>query len=118
MQDQNDDGVAQDGYGYDKSAYADYVNFLAGIAHSNNLAIGLKNALDLIPSVLPNIQFAVNEQCHAYGECDRYKSVTKAGLAVFNIEYGLNDCSDPSGVNLSTVVKPGDQGLATLGGQC
>jgi hypothetical protein len=44
--------------------------------------------------------------------------VTKAGLAVFNIEYGIHDCSEPSGVNLSSVMKPEDQALSTLGGQC
>ncbi|KAF2649191.1 glycoside hydrolase family 114 protein [Lophiostoma macrostomum CBS 122681] len=108
----------QDGFSKDASVYADYVNYLAGVAKNNTLAIGLKNALDLIPSVINNIQFAVNEECHANTECDRYKSVTKAGLAVFNIEYGINDCSEPSGVILSSVMKPANQSLDTLGGQC
>jgi hypothetical protein len=80
--------------------------------------MGLKNALDLIPDVLSNIQFAVNEQCHKETECDEYKPLTQANLAVFNIEYGLNDCSQPSGVKLTTIIKPKDQMLNTLGGQC
>lgn len=108
----------QDGYTYPASVYAEYVNFLAGIARDNKLAIGLKNAIDIIPDVLPNIQFAVNEQCHLYNECKKYAAVTKAGKAVFNVEYGLNDCSEPSGVDLSTVLKAENQQLDTLGGQC
>ena len=106
----------QDGYGYPRSAYADYVKYMAGVARDNNMAIGLKNAVDMIPDVLSVIQFAVNEECHEQKECDRYKDVTKAGLAVFNIEYAVKDCSDPAGVNLSTVIKPMD--LNEIGGQC
>ncbi|KAF2266526.1 hypothetical protein CC78DRAFT_420117, partial [Lojkania enalia] len=81
------DSNHQDGYTYDKSVYAEYVNYLAGIARDNNLAIGLKNALDIIPDVQQNIQFAVNEQCHEKKECQIYESMTKADKAVFNIEY-------------------------------
>ncbi|KAF2873126.1 glycoside hydrolase superfamily [Massariosphaeria phaeospora] len=101
-----------DGY----SAYADYVNYLASVAKQNNLAIGLKNALAIIPAVLPNIQFAINEQCHEFGECTEYAQVSKANLAVFNVEYELKDCSHPTGVVLSSVFKPLD--LDTVGGQC
>lgn len=68
--------------------------------------------------MLPNIQFAVNEQCHEFGECPVYKPLTKAGLAVFQIEYGGNDCSEPAGVKLSQVIKSADQALDRLGGQC
>ncbi|KAF2476535.1 uncharacterized protein BDR25DRAFT_210070, partial [Lindgomyces ingoldianus] len=85
----NVDGfVSQDGFGYDKSAYVDYVKFMAQEAASHNLAIGLKNAVDMIPDVVDVVQFAVNEQCHQYsGECEKYKPFTDANKAVFNIEY-------------------------------
>jgi hypothetical protein len=106
----------QDGFGYPRSAYADFVKYMAKVAHDNDMAIGLKNALDMIPDVLADAQFAVNEECHELKECDAYKSMTKAGLAVFNIEYGTTDCSDPSRVDLSTVFKT--YALDTIGGQC
>ncbi|KAF2867967.1 glycoside hydrolase superfamily, partial [Massariosphaeria phaeospora] len=84
----NVDGfVSQDGFGYDKSAYVDYLRFLAQEAQTNNLAIGLKNAVDLIPEVVNFMQFAINEQCHEFRECDQYKPFTAANKAVFNIEY-------------------------------
>lgn len=40
----------------------DYVRFLASTAAANNLAIGLKNSVDIIPDVVDVMQFAVNEQ--------------------------------------------------------
>ncbi|KAF2656707.1 glycoside hydrolase family 114 protein, partial [Lophiostoma macrostomum CBS 122681] len=78
----------QDGFGYDKTAYVDYVKFMAQEAKNNGLAIGLKNAVDLIPDVVDVMQFAVNEQCHEYSEeCALYKPFTDQNKAVFNIEY-------------------------------
>jgi len=116
----NTDGLNnnQDGFGYDKAAYVDYIKFLASTAAVHNLAIGLKNSIELIPDVVDVIQFAVNEQCHQYSECDKYKPFTDANKAVFNIEYGGNSCDQPAGVKLSTLIKPEDQGLNTLGGAC
>ncbi|ORY19891.1 glycoside hydrolase superfamily [Clohesyomyces aquaticus] len=109
----------QDGFGYDKSAYVDYMKFMAKEASSHNMAIGLKNAVDMIPDVIDVVQFAVNEQCHQYsGECAKYKRFTDANKAVFNIEYGGDHCDSPSGVKLSTLIKPEDQSLNTLGGAC
>lgn len=92
---------------------------MATTAAANNLAIGLKNAVDIIPDVVDIVQFAVNEQCHQYeGECALYKPFTDANKAVFNIEYGGDHCDSPAGVKLSTLIKPEDQGLNTLGGAC
>ncbi|KAF2642390.1 hypothetical protein P280DRAFT_505829 [Massarina eburnea CBS 473.64] len=108
----------QAGFGYDASAYVTYIKYLASVAATNNLSIGLKNAIEVIDDVVDSVQFAVNEQCHAFKECSSYEPFTTANKAVFNIEYGLDDCSDPTGVNLSTVVKSADETLDALGGQC
>ncbi|KAF2643287.1 hypothetical protein P280DRAFT_467339 [Massarina eburnea CBS 473.64] len=116
----NVDGFSgnQDGWGYQQADYADYVKYLATESASAGLAIGLKNALDLIPDVLDVVQFAVNEQCHEYSECIQYKPFTTANKAVFNIEYGGNECASPAGVTLTILNKSADQALNTLGGQC
>jgi len=111
-------GNGQDGFGYDKSVYIDYVKFMAQEAKSHNLAIGLKNALDIIPDVVDVMQFTVNEQCHEYNECGLYKPFTDQNKAVFNIEYGGNRCDSPSGIKLSTLIKSEDQALNALGGAC
>ena len=65
----------------------DYINFLADAAHARNLSIGLKNAGEIIPQVLGKMQWAVNEQCIQYGECDTWQSFVEAAKPVFNIEY-------------------------------
>ncbi|KAH6714476.1 hypothetical protein BKA61DRAFT_432965, partial [Leptodontidium sp. MPI-SDFR-AT-0119] len=51
------------------------------------LAIGLKNSIDILPDVTPIIQFADNEQCAAFGECNYCGAFLAAGKPVFHIEY-------------------------------
>jgi hypothetical protein len=65
----------------------DYVKFLAGVAHPLGLAIGLKNAGDIVGSVLDIMEWQVNEQCVEYSECDLFTLFTQAGKPVFHIEY-------------------------------
>lgn len=51
------------------------------------MAIGLKNAGDIIPNVLDFVQFSVNEQCAEYSECAKFAPFIQAGKPVFHIEY-------------------------------
>jgi hypothetical protein len=70
---------------------SDSVSFMQKMgseAAKYGMAIGLKNALDIIPNVMDIIQFAVNEQCVANSECNTYDSLLGAGKPVFHIEYG------------------------------
>jgi hypothetical protein len=52
-----------------------------------NMSMGLKNAGNIIPQVLPVVDFSVNEQCVEYGECETFKAFIDAGKPVFHIEY-------------------------------
>lgn len=90
------DGVDPDNVdGYDNDNGLDltqadsisFVNFLANAAHARNMSIGLKNAGDIIPSVIKNMQWSVNEQCAQYNECDTYAVFPQNGKPVFHIEY-------------------------------
>lgn len=49
--------------------------------------MGLKNAGDIIPAVLPLVHFSVNEECVKYGECSTFTPFIDAGKPVFHIEY-------------------------------
>lgn len=69
----------------------DYVNFLAGEAHARNMSIGLKNAGQIIDSVIDNMQWSVNEQCVQYTECDTFTAFTDANKPIFHIEYPKGD---------------------------
>lgn len=52
------------------------------------MAIGLKNAEAILPSVQSFVQYAVNEECAAmYGGCSQYTSFINQGRPVFHIEY-------------------------------
>src|SRR5262249_20311710 len=68
-----------------------FMTFLSSTAHGYNLSIGLKNALDILPSLSGQVQFAVNEQCVQHNECSSYGPMTQGGKPVFHIEYASGD---------------------------
>ena len=63
--------------------------FLASAARHRGLAAGLKNDLSQIRALVDDFDFAINEQCWQYRECGRLRPFTRAGKAVFNVEYRL-----------------------------
>ncbi|TID16542.1 putative alanine aminotransferase [Venturia nashicola] len=77
----------KNGLGLTKADSIDFIHFLAAKAHSLNLSIGLKNAGDIIPSVLSVVDFSVNEQCVQYKEADQFLPFIRAGKPVLHIEY-------------------------------
>lgn len=64
-----------------------YNRLIARMAHERGMSVGLKNDLDQIPELVGDFDFAVNEQCMEYEECDRYVPFIEAGKAVFHVEY-------------------------------
>lgn len=82
---QNDSGT-----GVTKAQTVEYVKFLAAEAHARGLAVGLKNGLDIVEDVVEDVEFAVNEQCSQYNECDMLEPFVDAGKPVFAIEYPKN----------------------------
>ncbi len=81
-----------------------YLRALIGMAHDRGLAFGLKNGLDLVPSLADEIDFAVNEQCHEYDECAAYAPLLERGKPVVVLEYGIparQACADvPEGMEV------------------
>ncbi len=74
----------------------DFNRFLAAATHDRGLLIGLKNDLDQIPDLVGDFDFAVNEQCHEYDECELNAPFLAAGKPVFNAEYADDFVDDPS----------------------
>lgn len=64
-----------------------YNRMLATEAHKRNLSIGLKNDVDQIGSLVGDFDWALNEQCYQYDECDGYSAFIKQNKAVFGVEY-------------------------------
>lgn len=69
----------------------DQVNYnkaIAAEAHSRGLLVGLKNALEIIPQLVDDFDFAVNEECLQYDECNKYGPFALQSKAVFAVDYG------------------------------
>ena len=72
--------------------YADQLEYniwLAAAAHDRGLSIGLKNDMDQIPDLLTHFDWALNEECFQFEECETLLPFIEAGKAVFNVEYSL-----------------------------
>ncbi|MEU0038919.1 endo alpha-1,4 polygalactosaminidase [Streptomyces sp. NPDC006333] len=64
-----------------------YNRMIARITHARGMSVGLKNDLPQIPQLLGDFDFAVNEECAQYDECERLSPFIAAGKAVFHVEY-------------------------------
>ena len=95
-----------------------YVAFLAERAHGLGLLIGLKNAVETVPSLVDVVDFAVNESCLEYDECDTLDPFIEQEKPVLHAEY-VDDtsqgdekreevCGQPSIQRFSTIIKQWD----------
>jgi len=112
----NVDGYTNDP-GFDLTAddQIGFNRFLASEAHDRGLLVGLKNSLDEILALVDDFDFAVNEQCFEYDECDALQPFLDRGKPVFTAEYedGLRTdhdelCADARDRGLHTLILPVD----------
>ena len=85
-----------------------YNRFLADAAHQRGLSIGLKNDIDQVPDLVNDFDWALNEQCNEYNECDTLIPFIDAGKAVFNTEYKgntANFCPKMNNLRISSIKK-------------
>ncbi len=86
----NVDGYLNDN-GFDLT-YQDqlaYNKWLAEEAHKRGLTVGLKNDLEQISELVDYFDFALNEQCFEYNECETLLPFIEQDKAVFGVEYEL-----------------------------
>ncbi|WP_457745969.1 endo alpha-1,4 polygalactosaminidase [Sulfurimonas sp.] len=94
-----------------------YNRFIANEARVRGLSVGLKNDLDQVADLEQYYDFAVNEQCHEYSECDTLTPFVNANKPVFNAEYAQQYidnnnserdalCSDAIAREFQTLVLP------------
>ena len=70
--------------------YEDQLAFnrwIADAVHQRGMSVALKNNLDQVPDLVDVYDFAVNEQCFEYDECDALLPFTEQGKAVLHVEY-------------------------------
>ncbi len=66
-----------------------YNSWLAREAHNRGLSIGLKNDLDQVKDLEPYFDWALNEECFSFGECEKLRPFIEHGKAVFGVEYDM-----------------------------
>lgn len=89
---------------------------IANKAHLRDLSVGLKNDLDQIENLVDYYDFAVNEQCFEYAECETLVPFIDNGKPVLNAEYQqayIDDanarnalCDESLDLQFSTLILP------------
>ena len=91
--------------------YNDQIQFnrrIADLAHARGLSVGLKNDLDQVSDLLSSFDWALNEQCFQYKECEAMAPFIAAGKAVFNVEYQKKPeqfCAQANSMNFNSLYK-------------
>lgn len=103
-----------------KKDQLDYDIWLTSAAHARNLSIAMKNDIANANVMVSHFDFAINEECYDFNECDAYvSSFIKNKKAVFVAAYG-DGCDEKflsklekntKGRQLSIIIKNEDQSL-------
>lgn len=112
----NVDGYANDtGFSLRAADQLAYNRWLASAAHERGLAIALKNDLDQVRDLVDYFDFAINEECFSWNECELLTPFIQAGKAVFGAEYELSTasfCSKANALNMDFILKDLDLGVS------
>ncbi|MFK7890228.1 MAG: endo alpha-1,4 polygalactosaminidase [Granulosicoccus sp.] len=91
-----------------------YNIWLAEQAHARNLSIGLKNNLSQVVELEPYFDWALNESCLEYNECELLTPFIEAGKAVFGVAYTGDPgmfCSKTNALDFDWLKKNRDLGV-------
>jgi len=117
----NVDGYESDtGFPLTAADQLNFNEFIAAQAHARGLSVGLKNDVDQGKTLEPFFDWALDEQCYEYSECDTLTSFITNGKAVFNAEYSgsaAKVCPYMVGIQFSSLIKTLDL-TATIKAQC
>jgi hypothetical protein len=114
-----DEYTNTNGLGITASDQLDFNKFLAEEAHARGLSVGLKNDLDQVRQLESYFDWALNEQCNQYDECDTLSPFVDADKAVFGVEYSgsvSSFCPDMKSMGFSWLKK--DMNLDASVTQC
>ena len=90
-----------------------YNRMVADLAHERGLGVGLKNDLAQVGELAADFDFAVNEQCIEFDECNLLDPFVTSGKAVLHVEYDVDPtefCESAVGDGFSTIRKHVDLG--------
>jgi endo-alpha-1,4-polygalactosaminidase (GH114 family) len=106
-------GTEVTGWDISYATQLDYDQRLANLAHAYGRTVALKNDLGQLADLLPYFDYAINEQCFQYAECDNnptpgYPAWVAAGKAVFTVEYRIPPrryCAAANAANYNSIRK-------------
>jgi hypothetical protein len=105
----NVDGYSNDtGFPLTAADQLTYNRNLAASAHARGLSVGLKNDLGQVTDLVASFDWALNEQCFEFSECEALRPFLAAGKAAFNVEYNLATsafCPKADTMGLSSMAK-------------
>jgi hypothetical protein len=108
----NVDGYSNDtGFPLVAADQLQYNRHLAAAAHARGLSVGLKNDLAQVTALISLFDWALNEECFQFQECNLLTPFVQAGKAVFNVEYRLPPsavCPQAKALDFSTLIKDVD----------
>ncbi len=99
------------GFKISRADTARFLKWLATMAHSKGLSIGLKNVPELQAAVIDRYDWALTEDCFAQHWCADSKPFIDAGKAVFAVEYTDNRinftkfCAQAKSLGLTALLK-------------
>ncbi len=81
---------------------------IANEAHARNLTVALKNAVELADRLVDYYDLTLNEECHAYKECDELSVFTEQDKPIFNAEYKYTSklCTSAISSDIRTLILP------------
>jgi hypothetical protein len=86
----NVDGYTNDtGFALTGADQLRFNRWLAQAAHRRGLSVGLKNDVGQASRLEPYFDYAIDEECFIYEECDRLVPFVDAGKSVMVVEYDL-----------------------------
>jgi len=100
--------MQESGFAISYAQQLKYNIMLAEEAHRRGLAIGLKNDLGQVGELVDSYDFAINESCINFGECQRLEPFIARNKAVFGIEYSgraSSVCAQANRLNHDTLIK-------------
>lgn len=92
------------GFAFEYEDQLEYNIWIAKEAKIRGLLVGLKNNVEQVKDLIEFYDFAINEQCFEYEECDLLKPFIEAEKPVFGVEYELSSetfCSVANSYNFS-----------------
>jgi len=83
-----------------------YDTFMANAAHARGLSVGLKNDVGQVKDLLPYFNWALDESCFNFNECNTLLPFINAGKPVFQTQYETSQyCAQANALNFNGIVK-------------